>query len=50
MSGDTQRFYHGTKTDLKPGDLIEPGYTLTTVRGVWESRFFALNPTKVASR
>ena len=20
------RFYHGTKTDLKPGDLIEPGY------------------------
>src|ERR1700754_1556476 len=21
-----QRFYHGTKTDLKPGDLIEPGY------------------------
>ena len=22
----SQRFYHGTKTDLKPGDLIEPGY------------------------
>ena len=21
-----QRFYHGTKADLKPGDLIEPGY------------------------
>ena len=21
------RFYHGTKADLKPGDLIEPGYT-----------------------
>lgn len=20
------RFYHGTKADLKPGDLIEPGY------------------------
>jgi hypothetical protein len=23
----SQRFYHGTKADLKPGDLIEPGYT-----------------------
>jgi len=22
----SQRFYHGTKVDLKPGDLIEPGY------------------------
>ena len=22
----SQRFYHGTKTDLKPGDLIQPGY------------------------
>src|SRR5450759_3543129 len=22
-----QRFYHGTKVDLKPGDLIEPGYS-----------------------
>ena len=21
-----RRFYHGTKADLKPGDLIEPGY------------------------
>ena len=21
-----QRFYHGTKVDLQPGDLIEPGY------------------------
>lgn len=21
-----QRFYHGTKAELKPGDLIEPGY------------------------
>ena len=21
-----QRFYHGTKADLKPGDLIEPGH------------------------
>jgi rifampin ADP-ribosylating transferase len=23
---DSQRFYHGTKADLKPGNLIEPGY------------------------
>lgn len=23
----SQRFYHGTKVDLKPGDLIEPGYS-----------------------
>lgn len=23
----SQRFYHGTKADLKPGDLIEPGYS-----------------------
>ena len=22
-----ERFYHGTKADLRPGDLIEPGYT-----------------------
>ncbi|NEU06895.1 NAD(+)--rifampin ADP-ribosyltransferase [Flavihumibacter sp. R14] len=22
----SQTFYHGTKIDLKPGDLIEPGY------------------------
>ncbi|WP_242693415.1 NAD(+)--rifampin ADP-ribosyltransferase [Sabulibacter ruber] len=23
---DKTRFYHGTKADLKPGDLIEPGF------------------------
>ena len=23
---NSQRFYHGTKANLKPGDLIEPGY------------------------
>jgi rifampin ADP-ribosylating transferase len=23
----SQRFYHGTKADLKPGDLIRPGYS-----------------------
>jgi rifampin ADP-ribosyltransferase len=22
----SERFYHGTKADLKPGDLIGPGY------------------------
>jgi rifampin ADP-ribosylating transferase len=22
----SQRYYHGSKADLKPGDLIEPGY------------------------
>jgi hypothetical protein len=22
-----QRFHHGTKADLKPGDLIDPGYS-----------------------
>lgn len=30
MATDTvppQRFYHGTKADLEPGTLIEPGYT-----------------------
>jgi hypothetical protein len=24
---NSQRFYHGTRADLRPGDLIEPGYT-----------------------
>lgn len=23
---NSQRYYHGTKADLKPGDLIGPGY------------------------
>ncbi len=23
---DSQRFYHGTKADLKPGEMIGPGY------------------------
>jgi rifampin ADP-ribosylating transferase len=23
----SQRFYHGTRADLKPGELIVPGYT-----------------------
>lgn len=24
---DMRRFYHGTRADLKPGDLIQPGYS-----------------------
>lgn len=24
---NSQRFYHGTKANLKPGDLIEPGFS-----------------------
>jgi len=24
---NTRRFYHGTKADLKPGDLLQPGYS-----------------------
>ena len=28
-----QRFYHGTKADLQPGDLIEPGTTPTSAMG-----------------
>jgi hypothetical protein len=23
----TRRFYHGTRADLKPGDLLQPGYS-----------------------
>jgi rifampin ADP-ribosylating transferase len=26
-TGDTRQFYHGTRADLKPGDLIRPGYS-----------------------
>lgn len=26
-SQDCRTFYHGTKADLKPGDLLEPGYS-----------------------
>jgi len=29
----SQRLYHGTKADLKPGDLIGPALTRTTARG-----------------
>jgi hypothetical protein len=28
---NSQRFYHGTKVDLKPGDLIEPGYNSSQI-------------------
>jgi hypothetical protein len=32
-----QRFYHGTRADLKPGDLIQPGYlsNYTERRSPW---------------
>ena len=26
-NGGPERFYHGTRADLKPGDLIGPGYS-----------------------
>lgn len=28
-----QRFYHGTRADLKPGDMIEPGYASNYGKG-----------------
>jgi hypothetical protein len=28
----TQKFYHGTKSSLRPGDLIEPDLIQITVR------------------
>jgi len=27
MSSEAKRFYHGTRADLKPGDLIKAGYS-----------------------
>ena len=32
-----QRFYHGTKADLKPGDLIEPGHSSNFGKGTQAS-------------
>jgi len=34
---NTRRFYHGTKADLKPGDLLQPGYSsnYTERRSPW---------------
>jgi hypothetical protein len=33
----SRRFYHGTRADLKPGDLIQPGYSsnYTERRSPW---------------
>ena len=33
----TRRFYHGTRADLKPGDLLQPGYSsnYTERRSPW---------------
>jgi DnaJ-class molecular chaperone len=28
-----RRFYHGTKADLRPGDLIEPGFSSNFGKG-----------------
>lgn len=34
---ESRRFYHGTRADLKPGDLIQPGYAsnYTDRQAVW---------------
>jgi hypothetical protein len=34
---NSQRFYHGTRADLKPGDLLQPGYSsnYTERRSPW---------------
>ena len=34
---ETRRFFHGTRADLKPGDLIRPGYAsnFTERRSPW---------------
>ena len=41
----SQRFYHGAKADLKPGDLIEPGYPLTIAKGNRTTRYVYLTST-----
>src|SRR4029077_4100314 len=34
---NSRRFYHGTRADLKPGDLLQPGYSsnYTERRSPW---------------
>jgi rifampin ADP-ribosylating transferase len=27
FDANSRRFYHGTQADLKPGDLLQPGYS-----------------------
>ena len=37
FDANSRRFYHGTKADLKPGDLLQPGYSsnYTERRSPW---------------
>ena len=37
LGTNPRRFYHGTRADLKPGDLIQPGYSsnYTVRRSPW---------------
>ena len=61
---NSQRFYHGTKADLKPGDLIQPGnasnygkrkrasyayLTATLDAAIWGAEL-ALDPTLLLAR
>ena len=41
----SQRFYHGTKADLKPGDLIEPGHPPNSGKGDRTTSYVYLNST-----
>ncbi len=38
-------FYHGTKADLKPGDLIQPGYRSNYGHGVRKTRWVYMTAT-----
>lgn len=38
-------FYHGTKADLKPGDLIRPGYRSNYGRGARKTRWVYMSAT-----
>jgi len=37
MVDDSRSFYHGTRADLKPGDLLRPGYgsNYTSAKSAW---------------
>ena len=41
----SQRFYHGTKADLKPGDLIGPGHPLNNAKGDRTTSYIYLTST-----
>ena len=40
----TRRFYHGTRAELKPGDLIEPGKPLEVAKGDVAAVYVYLTP------